>query len=828
MAAFLTDNDIQILKELIRDVKRLGPHPRVEHGQHSFQAPDLYVARTPSSGISGLDENDLGTAIDDAPGFDDCDIWKIDPDTDLMLQYNEPAFTKTIYNISTSAIEGDTWIVVGRTKQGKWVALFPSEGLIRFELKTELLPTEGATATAHPLNWTGADWEPDQDGALEFEVTSMTGQWWGRAIDSGVTPGARGYVKHFADSDTHEIVQCQTLAESIEFTLNEDMPDAGPFSAGIDVDDFYRGLNPDTYEWPDDFLEVYDPQELFSKAQSGAKGKATLDLESQQYRITECEQMATTLLCQAAETTSGSPFDVSNIEVWNQLGGQDPTAGTALRDPTQTGVVNTFGDDITNTQRLVIDWNKTDDTWEVSEIKRAEGGGLAKHIEFTLAQNLNVYPASTSANVQDWYQGTNPGSPVDVFDEQGRFPLALFGAKGKAVYNNEANEYRIVECQQMATTIRCKVDSGFEVYEDTLTIECTLEDALNPPDSQTPFGTVFDPAVLDVANQTSASGPIGYRLRPNQQFLATWDESQTSSPGTITGGWVIIDSVQGDVAHAVAIADWNDLGGRNADVSCHRSSSEGVVLTENDGTAPIAVTVTCNRKRTKSLDYDPDIYEDDIIEIARSHETNSWFCVSPYLHSKVGEIRWQMFGARIPTGWTRCDDTTVDGFVPPDLRGATMMGLNDADNSPGSNETTLVGFSGNPPVGDRNHGGASNNHSDHPPHDHEPLENDSAYNTLGGVSAQDVDDFHDDDEIDPEGSPPTEVFTTDADSGHTHDVSGLSHDHFWVGYDAGSGELVPSDEDLVVGSDSSDGGRDHDETDNRMPFQVLFPIVRYK
>ena len=72
---------------------------------------------------------------------------------------------------------------------------------------------------------------------------------------------------------------------------------------------------------------------------------------------------------------------------------------------------------------------------------------LAKNIDFTLAANLS----SGSANATVTYysqQGKNPGSSVTVWDQQSMFPLALDGAKGKAVYNDRQDRYEVVIVQQ--------------------------------------------------------------------------------------------------------------------------------------------------------------------------------------------------------------------------------------------------------------------------------------------------------------------------------------------------------------------------------------------
>ena len=83
----------------------------------------------------------------------------------------------------------------------------------------------------------------------------------------------------------------------------------------------------------------------------------------------------------------------------------------------------------------------------------------ARSIEFQLTQNMGYAGAGQAmAAVTDYYlQGKNPGTLVTVYDAQGNYPRALAGAKGKARWQDRVRRYEIVECNQMAIGLACKL-----------------------------------------------------------------------------------------------------------------------------------------------------------------------------------------------------------------------------------------------------------------------------------------------------------------------------------------------------------------------------------
>jgi len=129
----LTPEDHQQLKQLIAWYRSSSPilntrnRPAIERERDS-QAPQLFIARTPSGGIPALDANVSGTASDDEPGSAECEIYQV-------LRYNNPttisataANNKIVYNLSTTAIPGDSWVIVARDGFGTWIALVSGGG----------------------------------------------------------------------------------------------------------------------------------------------------------------------------------------------------------------------------------------------------------------------------------------------------------------------------------------------------------------------------------------------------------------------------------------------------------------------------------------------------------------------------------------------------------------------------------------------------------------------------------------------------------------------------------------------------------------------------
>lgn len=172
------------------------------------------------------------------------------------------------------------------------------------------------------------------------------------------TVGARGLAVLDEIQNEYVVVRCQTKAESITFTLLEDMGSSVGGQASAALNDYYRGTNPGST------ITIHDPQGLFPLALEGAKGKATLDDHSDQYHATECQQRATMCIAeiQGEMTSADATHPVDNVV---PLNGQSPVA---LATDTIT-VRNTFHWDAADNSVCIFVWNQTDQAWDLLQVE---------------------------------------------------------------------------------------------------------------------------------------------------------------------------------------------------------------------------------------------------------------------------------------------------------------------------------------------------------------------------------------------------------------------------------------------------------------------------
>ncbi len=140
---FLTPEDRETLDRLIaaesrrfRSVRKSG-EAAADVDDQEFLAPEVFVARTPAGGIPALGEGytswtgtgtlthvGTGTELleDDAPGYADCAVWRVlgegVGETPVLSPLDAPYYR--VYNMSTSAVAGNTWVLVMRDKPGAW------------------------------------------------------------------------------------------------------------------------------------------------------------------------------------------------------------------------------------------------------------------------------------------------------------------------------------------------------------------------------------------------------------------------------------------------------------------------------------------------------------------------------------------------------------------------------------------------------------------------------------------------------------------------------------------------------------------------------------
>lgn len=122
----LTDADVEILKELVAWRKGQNvPQIRVSERDPEIPAPEVYLAKPPSTGIPALQRTASTPSSGDIPGVAECQIFRIyDLGTGTPVMEESSASDKRVFNYSTSEISGEhEWISIIRTKDGKWVAV---------------------------------------------------------------------------------------------------------------------------------------------------------------------------------------------------------------------------------------------------------------------------------------------------------------------------------------------------------------------------------------------------------------------------------------------------------------------------------------------------------------------------------------------------------------------------------------------------------------------------------------------------------------------------------------------------------------------------------
>lgn len=149
---FLSEEDRVTLKAIIDEVRRRfgnlvgrGREGSIEYEEQ--MAPEVYIARTPAAGIPALVEPaggaGPGTGTESGaswgePGHADCDIFQIVVQSGAAELRSVPNLSKRVFNLSFTAMEGNTWVILSRDKFGRWCILNTPEELTCVELVTNV------------------------------------------------------------------------------------------------------------------------------------------------------------------------------------------------------------------------------------------------------------------------------------------------------------------------------------------------------------------------------------------------------------------------------------------------------------------------------------------------------------------------------------------------------------------------------------------------------------------------------------------------------------------------------------------------------------------
>src|SRR5262245_56996082 len=126
----LTAADVEVLRDMARAYRNRRINTRREGADdidhQEMLGVSIYAARTPAGGIPGADFGITGTASgslsDNVVGSADCDIYRVvrlrggldGTGTGSTVPLLEPIanVSRTVYNLSTCAIEGDRYIPI--------------------------------------------------------------------------------------------------------------------------------------------------------------------------------------------------------------------------------------------------------------------------------------------------------------------------------------------------------------------------------------------------------------------------------------------------------------------------------------------------------------------------------------------------------------------------------------------------------------------------------------------------------------------------------------------------------------------------------------------
>lgn len=125
-ALYLPDeNDRKLLKEMLLWFAndRANTTNRLRTEEPDIQAPEVYLAMTPAGGIPGLVKTTGTGSIEDVTaGSAVCEMWRLS----FVNNHLHPlGFSKTVWNLSTTAVAGGTPVLVVRDKPGIWYATAP-------------------------------------------------------------------------------------------------------------------------------------------------------------------------------------------------------------------------------------------------------------------------------------------------------------------------------------------------------------------------------------------------------------------------------------------------------------------------------------------------------------------------------------------------------------------------------------------------------------------------------------------------------------------------------------------------------------------------------
>jgi hypothetical protein len=164
----LSESDVKLLRLM---AERYRKQVKLEEGEDSLsmdQTPDIFAAKTPAGGIDAM----TGAT----PGFATCEIYNI-VDGDLVVM---TGLERKVYNLSTTAIAGDIYVQVTRTKPGPWIVFSGGAGSTYYKHLGRFILSQALT-TGSESAW---GYMTDEYGEGTSHIGVDTGTGTGSGTDS--------------------------------------------------------------------------------------------------------------------------------------------------------------------------------------------------------------------------------------------------------------------------------------------------------------------------------------------------------------------------------------------------------------------------------------------------------------------------------------------------------------------------------------------------------------------------------------------------------------------------------------------------------------------
>lgn len=118
-------SDAEVISDMVRWWKQQSGKPTPLPSPLLPQAPEVYIAKTPSGGIAAkTDEPGTGTdsSIADV-NYANCGLYRIDHKSDSDIEVEPLGVTRPVYNLGSTTIPGNLLVLAVRDKAGKFIAV---------------------------------------------------------------------------------------------------------------------------------------------------------------------------------------------------------------------------------------------------------------------------------------------------------------------------------------------------------------------------------------------------------------------------------------------------------------------------------------------------------------------------------------------------------------------------------------------------------------------------------------------------------------------------------------------------------------------------------